>query len=228
MNIGQIDPSTSSDAPGEPASAAGKGAGARFAGFVQEKLAGGVGRILQVKNAPSDTASAAGAKGHMIGSGLSRSEHNANYMLYAITAFFAVTLTWASFAELDQVTRGTGKVIPSKEMQLVQNLEGGIIKKILVRKGQVVKAGEPLFILDKTALKSKFDQGRQQQMALTAKIVRLMAQIKQTKLVFPPDVIKGAPRVIATETLLYTGREAEMKSQIRFLKGQIKQRKQEL
>ncbi len=184
--------------------------------------------ILQAKKPRPNTASAAGAKGHLIGSTISRSERKANSMLYIIVGFFVASMTWASFAELDRVTRGTGRVVPSRQVQLVQNLEGGIIERILVREGQVVEAGAPLFVLDKTALKSQFDRGRQQQLALRAKIVRLMAQINQSKLAFPSDVVKEAPRVVSTETLLFAGREAEMKSQIRFLEGQIKQRKQEL
>ncbi len=149
-------------------------------------------------------------------------------MLYVITAFVVASVTWASLAELDKVTRGTGRVVPSRQVQLVQNLEGGIIERILVREGEVVEAGTPLFILDNTSLKSRYDQGRQQQLALKAKIARLTAQVTHSKLEFPPDVIKEAPQVLSTEMLLYVGREAEMSSQIRFLKGQIKQREQEL
>ena len=200
MKDGQIQSSASSNAPSKP-----------------------TGRRGQA----SHTANAAGAKGHLIGSTISRSERKANWILYTITAFVFVCITWASFAELDKVTRGVGKVVPSRQVQLVQNLEGGIIRRILVREGEVVDEGASLFILDNTTLKSRYDEGRQRQLALKAKIARLTAQLNKSNLEFPPDVAAEAPQVVSTETLLYAGRKAEMNSQIRFLKGQIEQREQE-
>lgn len=230
MNDDQIDSSNSGDTPDKPASFAGKVVRGVARGIegVQTKLAGWLGLILRVKNTQSDSASAAGAKGYMIGSGISRSERKANLMLYVITAFVVICVTWASIAELDQVTRGTGRVVPSRQVQLVQNLEGGIIERIMVREGEVVEVGDTLFILDKTTLKGQFDQGRQQQLVLKAKIARLTAQTNHSELVFPPDVVEEAPQVVSTEMRLFAGREAEMNSQIRYLEGQINQRKQEL
>ena len=62
----------------------------------------------------------------------------AHLLLFAITAFFAIFLAWASWAKLEQVTRGDGKVIPSRQVQVVQTLEGGIVAELLVREGAIV------------------------------------------------------------------------------------------
>ena len=64
----------------------------------------------------------------------------------AVIAFFV----WANFAEIDEVTRGDGKVVPSSKLQLIQSLEGGIIEKLLVKEGDMVEVGEALVELDKT------------------------------------------------------------------------------
>ncbi|WBV64420.1 hypothetical protein PGH43_07450 [Legionella pneumophila 130b] len=53
--------------------------------------------------------------------------------------FFIVAIIWANYAILDEVTTGQGKVIPSSEVQVIQNLEGGIIQNIFVKEGQIVK-----------------------------------------------------------------------------------------
>lgn len=77
-------------------------------------------------------------------------------MLWAIVAFFVIALIWASLAKLDKVTSGTGKVIPSTQMQVVQNLEGGIVKEVLVREGQPVKKGQQLLLIDNSQALSDF------------------------------------------------------------------------
>ena len=195
--------------------------------LVQEKLSMLIGRALDVTNVTADHTNAAGSKGHIIG-GSNRSLRKANALLYTVGAFVLIGLTWASLAELDRMTRGNGKVVPSRQVQLIQNLEGGIINKILVREGEVVEKGDPLFILDNTSLKSQLDKGRQRQLALQAKIIRLRAQVDQVEPFFPDEIVNEAPDVVTTETLLFAGRKESADSQIRFLKGQIRQRLQEL
>ena len=74
----------------------------------------------------------------------------ANTLLLAIAGFFVIFILWASIAELDEVTRASGRIVPSKQIQTIQNLEGGIVKEILVRQGDEVKAGDILVRLDRT------------------------------------------------------------------------------
>src|SRR3546814_15790145 len=72
-----------------------------------------------------------------------------NILLWIIAAFVLIFIIWASVTELDRTVRGQGRVIPSSQLQVVSNLEGGIVEAILVRTGELVKRGAALVRLDK-------------------------------------------------------------------------------
>ncbi|MCM2680333.1 HlyD family type I secretion periplasmic adaptor subunit [Echinimonas agarilytica] len=80
----------------------------------------------------------------------------ARTMLWSIGIFLVLALMWAAFAEIDEVAVGSGKVIPSQQMQVIQNLEGGIVAEIFIKEGQAVEVGTPLIRLDDTLLNSEF------------------------------------------------------------------------
>ncbi|OXE27881.1 hemolysin secretion protein D, partial [Vibrio parahaemolyticus] len=82
---------------------------------------------------------------------------------------------WASWAQIDQVTVGQGKVIPSSQIQVVQNLEGGLVKEILVKEGQLVKKGQQLLLIDDTRFRSDYREREQQVANLTASVLQLSA-----------------------------------------------------
>jgi hypothetical protein len=100
-----------------------------------------------------------------------------NILLWLIFGFFVVFLIWASLTEIDRTVRGMGRVVPSSKMQVISNLEGGIVQEVLVRTGQEVKSGEPLVRLDPTATGGEFGSGSATVAALAAKIERLKAEI---------------------------------------------------
>ncbi len=77
-------------------------------------------------------------------------------LFMTLVAFVAIAITWANFAELDEVTSGLGQVIPSGEIQVIQNLEGGIVSEILVAEGDFVEAGDVLIRIDDTAAGASF------------------------------------------------------------------------
>ena len=85
----------------------------------------------------------------------SRSLRNANIILYITVLFWVCIITWANFATLEEVTRGQGRIIASSKIQIIQNLEGGIIEDILVKPGDSVSPGAPLIYLDKTLFQSQ-------------------------------------------------------------------------
>ncbi|GGA67649.1 HlyD family type I secretion periplasmic adaptor subunit [Neiella marina] len=85
----------------------------------------------------------------------------ARQMLWAIAAFVVVAIIWAALAEIDEVAVGTGKVIPSQHLQVIQNLEGGIVAEIFITEGQAVSAGEPLLRLDDTQFRANFREKNQ-------------------------------------------------------------------
>lgn len=78
-------------------------------------------------------------------------------------------LIWAYFAWIDEVVRGEGKVVPSKQVQLIQSLDGGVVEEILVRTGQVVKEGEVLLRIDPTRYSSSLGENQAEMLALKAK-----------------------------------------------------------
>lgn len=107
-------------------------------------------------------------------------------LLCAIVVFFLIFVVWASWATLDRTVRGAGRVIASSQLQVVSNLEGGVVEEILVRTGQVVRAGEPLVRLDPTATGSDLSSGEAQTAALLVKIARLKAEVLGRKPAYPP------------------------------------------
>ena len=105
----------------------------------------------------------------------------AQLLLWLIAAFIVTMLVWASFAKVDEFTRGEGKIVPSSDLQVVQNLEGGILAKLLVTEGDVVERGQPLIQIDDTILSSSFNESALQVEQLTIKAARLRAEANGTK-----------------------------------------------
>jgi len=149
-------------------------------------------------------------------------------LLVIIVAFFGVFLAWASWAELDEVTRGDGKVIPSSQVQVVQNLEGGIVAAIPVREGAVVEEGHVLLRIDNVRAASDLRESRQRYLALLGALGRLRAEVDGTPIALAPEVLTDAPEVAANERALYHARAAALQSEIDILRSQATQRRQEL
>ena len=74
----------------------------------------------------------------------------AKLLLYTILAILLAALAWAWLAKVDEITRGEGRVIPSRQLQVIQSLDGGIVSEILVKEGDLVKIGMPLIKIDET------------------------------------------------------------------------------
>ncbi len=74
-----------------------------------------------------------------------------NLLLWSVLAFFVIATTWAALTRLDRAVHAAGRIVPGSRLQVVSNLEGGIVREILVKAGVVVKKGPPLIRLDKTA-----------------------------------------------------------------------------
>ena len=140
----------------------------------------------------------------------------------------AVLLLWAHFAELDEVTRGEGKVIPSRQVQVLQSLDGGIVSDILVKEGQSVHIGELLLKVDPTRMVSSLRENRSQYYALLAKAARLKALADDASFVPPPEVQKEAPDIVAAERALFESRRTELDATMGVARQQVAQRTQEL
>ncbi len=149
-------------------------------------------------------------------------------LLLIIVAFFVLFFTWASWARLDEVTRGEGKVIPSSQVQVVQNLEGGIVAAIDVHEGDVVDQGQVLLRIDNVRAASDLRENGKRYLALLGAIARLRAEVDRTPIAFAPEVLADAAEVAANERALYAARQADLESELSILRSQAEQREQEL
>lgn len=124
-------------------------------------------------------------------------------------ALMLVALIWAWFGVLDEVSTGTGKVIPSSREQVLQSLEGGILTELYVHEGDQVQAGEVVARLDPTRSQSSVGESAARYRAALAAASRLRAEVNDTRLTFP-DELSGWPDLIAAETRLYTTKRAQL------------------
>ncbi len=152
----------------------------------------------------------------------------ARAVLRAIVVILLVLLLWAALAEVDEVTRGSGKVIPSSQLQIIQSLDGGIVSEILVREGQVVDKGQLLLKIDETRFVSSLRENRAEYLSLLAKAARLRALAEGMPFVLPPEVASEFPQIAAQERTLYDTRRMELEAQVGIARQQLAQRNQEL
>jgi membrane fusion protein, adhesin transport system len=136
-----------------------------------------------------------------------KTPRTARMLLFTIGGMFFCLLVWAHFAILDEVKRGSGRVIPSQQMQVVQSLEGGIVLEILVQEGAIVKKGQPLMRIDDTNFAAQFGEVRERRAAMAARVARLEAEANGAKRpVFEPELSQIAPKVVATELSVFDAR----------------------
>ncbi|WP_020168053.1 MULTISPECIES: HlyD family type I secretion periplasmic adaptor subunit [Methylotenera] len=152
----------------------------------------------------------------------------ARKLLYGILAILFVVITWAFFAKVDEVTRGEGRVIPSRQVQVIQSLDGGIVSEILVREGDLVKAGMALIKIDETRAVSSLRENKGQYLALLAKESRLEALANGIAFNPPPEVKAADPQVYEQEKSLYNASQDELNSIVNIARDQMSQREKEL
>ncbi|WP_288355825.1 HlyD family type I secretion periplasmic adaptor subunit [uncultured Cycloclasticus sp.] len=144
-------------------------------------------------------------------------------ILWISFIFVIIALIWANFAELDEVTRGSGKTTPSSHIQVIQNLEGGILAEILVREGETVEKGQALLQLDAVRFASSLNETKLKYHELLAATARLTAEVNNTTLVIPDDVLKNAPEIAKNAVQLFKSRRKELNAATQTIKEQISQ-----
>jgi adhesin transport system membrane fusion protein len=154
-------------------------------------------------------------------------EH-AHFVLWTTLAFVLVFLVWAAFADIRETTVGEGKVIPSSQVQIVQNLEGGIIAEIRVKVGDVVHKNQVLILIDDTRYTSSFQENKAKNDALKAKIARLTAEVNGQPFTLAAQMRKENPDLAERESTLYRSRQAEFNANTAAFRQQIDQRTKEL
>jgi len=138
-------------------------------------------------------------------------------------------LAWAAVTRLDEVTRGDGRVIPSLHNQVLQHLDGGIVTRILVKEGDIVKKGQTILRVENRGGEAKLKEKRVEYWALRARAVRLEAEADSSKTVpFPAKLVKDAPRIVTRERAVFDQNKRNLDSEIQALKEKVAQREAQL
>jgi membrane fusion protein, adhesin transport system len=150
-----------------------------------------------------------------------RTPRTSRILLTSSLALIATFVIWANFAILDEVKRGNGKVIPSRQTQIIQSLEGGIVDQILIQEGDIVRHGQPLMRINDTKFASEFGEIRERSGAMAARVARLEAEAAgRDKVAFPPELQSIAPRAVATERSVFENRARKIAQDIDVLTQQ--------
>lgn len=152
----------------------------------------------------------------------------ARILIRLIAWSIVIFLVWAALAQVDEVTRGSGKVIPSRQVQIIQSVDGGIVSEILVKEGDLVQQDQLLMQIDQTRFVSSVRESRAQYLSLQAKAARLRALADGLPFVPPEDVLKEDPETVHQEEQLYEARRSELEAGIAIARQQLAQRQQEL
>ncbi len=130
-------------------------------------------------------------------------------ILWAIALCIIIFIVWANFAELDEVTVGEGKVIPSSQIQVIQNLEGGIVDEIFVKQGDIVERGQILMRLDETLFRAKYNELFKKKQDVEIEMTRLKAEADNLPLKYDVALKESNPALVVTEVALYHARKNE-------------------
>lgn len=148
------------------------------------------------------------------------------FVMLLLTCSVAAFL-WAAFTRVDIIVRTEGQIIPAGKSQLVQHLEGGIVRKILVQEGQVVVAGQPLMELSDVQTRSNLGQEQSKLDALRGREARLLAELNGSSTITFPKKLND-PNVIRVETAAWQARRAQLAEEVQVLQAQGMQKKNEL
>ncbi len=152
---------------------------------------------------------------------LSQSIRKADIILYTSLLFWVIMFLWSYFATLEEVTRGQGRVIASSKIQVIQNLEGGIVKEILVQTGDEVTQSQPLIKLDATRFKADLAAMQQNRAALEANIATLTAESQRSAPVFDANFTNSYANLVARELELHQSRMLTQRESIEVLEQRL-------
>ena len=159
---------------------------------------------------------------------LESSPRSGRALLWMIVLILVLAAVWANYAELEEITAGPGKVIPSNQIQVVQNLEGGIVSEILVNEGDIVQKGQVLLRIDDTRFSASYRESQIKRLSLEAKVKRLEAEASGKPIKMPEGDSKEHREAIAREMELYKSRQEEYRTKMQVLKQHVIQQEQEM
>lgn len=203
---------------------------------IRKRLAPLTDRVLDTLTGSRVTAESAQAAGmrsfELDAQAVMSTEHTYRAQTLVRTAVLLVVilLIWAALAKVDEVTKGEAKVVPSRQLQVIQSFDGGVVSEILVKEGQVVEAGQLLLKIDETRATSGVRESAAQAFALRTKLARLKA-LAEGRSFTPPTPQEGndeETRIVDEERQLYDAKRSELSALISISEQQLAQRQQEL
>jgi adhesin transport system membrane fusion protein len=158
-----------------------------------------------------------------------RKGHVAAYLLTLTVCLMIITfLIWAKFAVLDEATRGMGQAIPSQQIQVIQNLEGGILEAILVGDNQIVEKGDVLVRIGNTLADSQVKDAHAKSVEHEAAIARLTAQVQGAELVFPEALTVQEPQLIEDQRTIFEAQKRQLDLELKILQSEYDRKIQEI
>lgn len=155
-------------------------------------------------------------------------DRRSHLLLWSMFAFVIIALIWAKFAILDEVTHASGKVIPSRQIQIVQNLDGGIVREILTKEGETVAANQIIMHIDDTRFASSYRESIMERANLSADIARLSALAEGKDLKLPDELPVKFPKVAENARSVYSAQKNEQSSKVASLDEQVRQKASEI
>lgn len=151
-----------------------------------------------------------------------------HYLLLAVASLVGAFVIWSSASEIEEITYGSGQVVPTQEIQIVQSLEGGILSELLVREGQSVKKDQVLLKVNDVAFASEERGTEAKTFSLKAKRERLQAEAESKSFSISDEVREKFPDVARNEEALYQSRQQELENAKSILDNKINTAQAEL
>jgi adhesin transport system membrane fusion protein len=123
---------------------------------------------------------------------------------------FLLALGWSTIVQIDVSATGTGRIVPARQVQVVQNLEGGIVQELLVKEGDQVKQDQVVARIQDTEFAASLQEASTNSAGFQAELARLRAEVEGRPLSFPADVTARFPDLVMKETNLFQSRRAEL------------------
>ena len=140
------------------------------------------------------------------------SPKGARKLILIIFVFFIFAIYWAANAQIDEITKGDGKVISSKQLQKLQSLEGGIISDVLISSGDRISKDDVLLVIDDTKFKSNLEEIRKKLLILEAQKQSLSSELNDEPLIFSDDLSNELPVITKQEMDFFATRQKEKES----------------
>lgn len=159
---------------------------------------------------------------------LQKSAKSTQILVWSFSALVLFILIWSAFADVDEITKGNGKIIPLTQIQKIQNLEGGIVEQILVSEGEMVEKNQTLIKLSSTGFSSSAGESKTKLLELKARSERLSAELDEKEYKPSAELLKEIPDIIRHEQSVYLTGIQQYLTAASIAKEQLKQSQSEL